>query len=468
MLLLLFFFFFFFFNIPHPNFTTSIAASAAIITHLPGFDGALPFHLETGYVTVDEEKGSEYFYYFVESERNPSEDPLLLWLIGGPYCSGFNAFASTFGPVRLFSDSNNSSSLPNLAYNPYAWTKISSIIFLDWPIGTGFAFSKNAEAYTSDDLLSSKQIYIFIKKWFEVYPHFVSNSFFVGGDSYGGKLVPVVVQEIVQGNEGCKQQLVNIKGFLMGNPIIQGQLNMKSQVTQAHRLGIISDELLMMIENNCAGNDYGHPDDAICSLNLRIFKEFLSEINEGNVVEPLCDKQPVRTKELVELNRFSMEYSTELIRMPSVTETMCAETPAVLADKWANNALTRKVLAIKEETVEKWLECRFDLNYTANIPSSAPSFCNLLARGYRALVYSGDHDLLSPYVGTLKWIKSLEFSKLEEWRSWHVGGQVAGYTVLFSNNLTFATVKGGSHTPADHLPMQCFAMFQRWISDEVL
>ncbi|KAL0924937.1 hypothetical protein M5K25_005798 [Dendrobium thyrsiflorum] len=71
--------------------------AAVNISHLPGFNGELPFRLETGYVTMDEESGAELFYYFVESERNPNEDPLLLWLIGGPGCSGFNALALDMG-----------------------------------------------------------------------------------------------------------------------------------------------------------------------------------------------------------------------------------------------------------------------------------------------------------------------------------------------------------------------------------
>jgi serine carboxypeptidase-like clade 1 len=38
-------------------------------------------------VTVDEENGAELFYYFIESERDPRRDPVLLWLTGGDRCS---------------------------------------------------------------------------------------------------------------------------------------------------------------------------------------------------------------------------------------------------------------------------------------------------------------------------------------------------------------------------------------------
>ena len=49
------------------------------------------------YVGVEEETGTELFYYLVESERSPGADPVLLWLTGGPRCSGFSAFAFEVG-----------------------------------------------------------------------------------------------------------------------------------------------------------------------------------------------------------------------------------------------------------------------------------------------------------------------------------------------------------------------------------
>ena len=50
------------------------------------------------YVSVDE---AELFYYFIESEGNPKEDPLLLWYSGGPGCSALNGLIYENGIISF-------------------------------------------------------------------------------------------------------------------------------------------------------------------------------------------------------------------------------------------------------------------------------------------------------------------------------------------------------------------------------
>ncbi|KAL2320070.1 hypothetical protein Fmac_029039 [Flemingia macrophylla] len=95
---------------------------------LPGFEGPLPFELQTGYIGLGErDDDMQVFYYFVKSENDPQNDPLILWLTGGPGCSPISALLFQFGPIAFDVDDldhyDETGTLPNLILRPHSWTK---------------------------------------------------------------------------------------------------------------------------------------------------------------------------------------------------------------------------------------------------------------------------------------------------------------------------------------------------------
>lgn len=73
---------------------------------------------------VDEQHGVQLFYYFVRSEKDPDGDPLLLWLSGGPGCSGISGLAYEVGPLQ-FDGQSYRGGFPTLLYRPETtWTKV--------------------------------------------------------------------------------------------------------------------------------------------------------------------------------------------------------------------------------------------------------------------------------------------------------------------------------------------------------
>ncbi|RHN72229.1 putative peptidase S10, serine carboxypeptidase, alpha/Beta hydrolase [Medicago truncatula] len=57
---------------------------------------------------------------------------------------------------------------------------------------------------------------------------------------------------------------------------------------------------------------------------------------------------------------------------------------------------------------------------------------NLSDKGYRSLIYSGDHDISIPFLDTQAWIRALNYSIVDDWRQWHTDDQVAGYSHNYS------------------------------------
>ncbi|WZZ72792.1 hypothetical protein YC2023_084162 [Brassica napus] len=104
--------------------------SGSIVKFLPGFEGPLPFELETGYIGIGEEEDIQLFYY-IKSENNPIEDPLLIWLNGGPGCSSLLGLLFEKGPLAFKFE-------------------VANILFLDQPVGSGFSYSRTPLDKTSD------------------------------------------------------------------------------------------------------------------------------------------------------------------------------------------------------------------------------------------------------------------------------------------------------------------------------
>ncbi|XP_048497287.1 serine carboxypeptidase-like 7 isoform X4 [Beta vulgaris subsp. vulgaris] len=448
---------------------TAISAfSPNIVKSIPGYPGDLPFYLETGYVGVGKDEEVKLFYYFIKSERDPERDPLMLWLTGGPGCSAFSGLVIEIGPLIF----NNSacdwhSKSPTFQLNPSSWTKVASIIFLDSPVGTGFSYATNPEGYYSDDITSSRHIYQFLTKWLADHAGFHNHPLYIAGDSYCGRIVPVVVQEIFQGNKVGFQPFMNLQGYILGNPLTWKEDEMKShsQLNYAHRVSLLSDELYESTITSCNGAYQDVDMDNInCTLNLQAISYNLDPLFDAHVLKPKCISD----------------------------KTWCQESIYGLLYNWANDIQVQAALHIQEGTKRYWIRCNKTLAYEYNVESTVGYHQNLTQEFIHVLIYRdeeehvkhlervlkllehcqcGDQDMKISYVGTLGWIKMLNISISEDWRPWFVNDQVAGYTTRFANdryNLTFATVKGAGHTAPEYKRAECFNMLMKWLESRPL
>ncbi|KAL8199461.1 hypothetical protein R6Q57_013029 [Mikania cordata] len=197
------------------------------------------------YVGVGENEDVQLFYYFIQSESDPNHDPLMLWITGGPGCSSISGLIYEIGPMQ-FEAMDYNGSFPNLILKPYSWTKMTSIIFLDVPVGSGFSYAKTAFASHSTDIQLCDQAYEFMRKWFKSHPEFLSNPFYIGGDSYSGLPIPIITQLISDGNICLYKRIIVDFGYLLGNPLTFPEED-NFKIRFSNGMGIISDDLYKCI-----------------------------------------------------------------------------------------------------------------------------------------------------------------------------------------------------------------------------
>ncbi|CAL4941338.1 unnamed protein product [Urochloa decumbens] len=448
-----------------------------VITHIKGFNGPLPFHLETGYVEVDEEHGVRLFYYFIESERKPAEDPLIIWITGGPGCSALSGLVFEIGPLK-FDVAGYTEGFPQLFYFKDAWTKISNVIFLDAPVGTGFSYARDDAGYNVTLTGLGRHLHTFLLKWLAEHQEFASNPLYIGGDSYSGYTVPVAAVDIANNNGDGHETRLNLKGYLVGNPGTDDRYEKGGKVPFLHGMGLISEEMYEAALQGCGGDFYNMPKQSStrCATALDAIDLVTADINPVHILERFCGlalRDPgvsifqghgggSGSRSL--LVRDNVEHPDFFSRRKLDLPVECRDNGYRLSYIWADDAEVRVALGIHEGSIGSWSRCRNLTHFRTDIHSVIPHHVNLTKAGYRALVYNGDHDLDMTFVGTQAWIRTLKYPIVSDWSPWHSNGQVAGFTRTYAYNLTYATVKGAGHTAPEYKPKECLDMLDRWMS----
>lgn len=121
---------------------------------------------------------------YVESESDPQNDPVVLWLNGGPGCSSMTGKLIELGPWRVNKQGR-------LSWFEQRWNKKANIIFMESPACVGFSYDDDNVCATSDDE-TAEHNYNAMKDFFVGWPELVDNKLYITGESYAGVYVPTL------------------------------------------------------------------------------------------------------------------------------------------------------------------------------------------------------------------------------------------------------------------------------------
>ncbi|KAF7137876.1 hypothetical protein RHSIM_Rhsim07G0231400 [Rhododendron simsii] len=456
---------------------------------LPGQPEGVDFDQYAGYVTVNQTAGRALFYYFVESPKNSSTNPLVLWLNGGPGCSslGYGAMEE-LGPFRVNSDGKT------LYRNKYSWNNVANVIFLESPAGVGFSYSNTSSDYkTVGDKRTAEDSYIFLVNWLERFPQYKNRDFYITGESYAGHYVPQLACTILSNNKITNQTVINLKGiavsssipcahfilgpivplcsdlpvipllrcqkycfqpihdhdiwFLLrtyhskiGNAYVDDSTTLQGTYDYYWTHALNSDETHAAITKNCdfvTGNLTRQ-----CIQYLDQGDEEVGDIDPYDIYAPLCNSSAPKTPSPGSVNNFdpcSDNYVISYLNLPEV----------------------KKALHAIKTT---WSPCSYKIQEWGDSPSTVlPTIKQLIASGIRLWVYSGDVDGVIPVTSSRYAINTFKLPVTNAWRAWYSNrDEVGGYVVEYEG-LVLATVRGAGHEVPSYQPERALAMISSYL-----
>ncbi|XP_073285111.1 serine carboxypeptidase-like 45 isoform X1 [Primulina huaijiensis] len=419
------------------------------IVTLPG-QPTVNFQQYSGYITIDQVQKRAFFYYFVEAETEPDSKPLVLWLNGGPGCSSLGAGAfSEHGP---FKPSGNI-----LVKNDYSWNKEANMIYLESPAGVGFSYSTNKSYYKSvDDEMTAKDNLVFLENWFDKFPEYKNRDFYISGESYAGHYVPQLANLIVQ-----SKAEINLKGIAIGNPLLEFNTDFNSRAEYLWSHGLLSDaayhEFTFVCNYSQIRRQYQNGAlTPVCSRVIRLVSAEIGKfIDSYDVTLDVCLSSVLGQSKV--LNQLQQDE-------PKIDVCVEDETDVYLNRKDVQKAFHANLIG-----VNKWSICSDVLHYYfQDLETPTIGILGSLVKSkIRVLVYSGDQDSVLPLTGTRTLVnnlaKEMGLNTTVSYSAWFEGRQVGGWTQIYGDFLSFATIRGASHEAPYSQPKRSLVLFGSFV-----
>ncbi|KAI3869109.1 hypothetical protein MKX03_006126 [Papaver bracteatum] len=427
------------------------------ISSLPG-QPQVSFSQFSGYVTVNKTHGRALFYWLTEATNDPDRRPLVLWLNGGPGCSSIAYGASEeIGPFRI----NKTGS--SLYRNKHSWNKVANILFLESPAGVGYSYTnKSSDLKDSGDERTAQDALVFMIKWISRFPQYKHRDFYISGESYAGHYVPQLAKKIHDYNKARQEPFISLKGFIVGNAVIDNYFDSLGTVTYWWSHSMISDHTYQSIISGCNFTIIDNSPSCDAAISYAMNHEF-GYIDQYSIYTPACravltasnyTTQNIRFKNTLLRRRVSgydpctENYAESYYNRPEVQKAMHANSTGI-PYKWT---------ACSDLLIKNWKDSQF---------SMLPIYKELIAAGLRIWVFSGDTDSVVPVTATRFALNHLNLTIKTRWYPWYSSGQVAGWTEVYKG-LTFATIKGAGHEVPLFQPKIAFNLFRAFIAGKEL
>ncbi|XP_054156977.1 lysosomal protective protein-like [Oppia nitens] len=427
------------------------------ITDLPGIPKGVTFKQYSGYLNAS--KGRHLFYWLVESQTDPANAPVVLWLNGGPGCSSMFGMLTENGPFRVNSDGKT------LEIHNHSWNSVANIIYLEAPVSVGFSYDENTNKPKNTDNSTAVDNYLALESFFLKFPHLKKNPFYITGESYAGIYIPMLAKEIF-----TRKSTINLKGVGIGNGLLL-ETQSKRQRSQSDYYfelghGLVTTYSYEALIENCCDCPAGQPQH-VCTLShapnkTKCASTHVESVGYGpnpyniyDVCAPDINMQQV-------FNKYYRNAYTKTKSMPVNFNIGAnkADCPKDGHYEFMNTDAVRKALHVRENS-GTWRGCGGSYS-----DFGTPQDHNLLQlinefKLERTVVYNGNWDTVCDFISDQQFVDGLGYKQIGTYKTWfREDGFVGGFVKHFEKSLSFVVVRGAGHmVPADQ-PEAALHMFK--------
>lgn len=384
----------------------------------------------SGYFTVNKLFDSNLFFWFFV---NPNiEEPVLLWLQGGPGASSLFGLFEENGPFIVRDE--------RIKTRVFTWTKTHSMLYIDSPVGSGYSFTKGG--YAKNETIIGLHLYEALLQFFTLFPEYQKNSFYISGESYAGKYIPTLAYTI-HNNNPCAKVKINLQGLAIGNGWVD-PINQYQYAEYLYQIGLLDQHDAAVFKK--------FEDLALQYIKTKQWKKAYDTFHD------LLDDDNSLFKNLT---GFANYYNL-----------LCAANFSIATESFARFVQrpdTRRSIHVGNVS--------FGINSTVVEDNLAEDFYQSVAdwlsemlNYYRVMIYTGQLDIIVPYPLTENYLSHLKFTGAAEYRNatrhqWMIDGQLAGY-VKFAGNLTEVLVRNAGHMVPKDQPVVALNLITRFTHRE--
>ncbi|XP_047335701.1 serine carboxypeptidase-like [Impatiens glandulifera] len=395
-----------------------------------------------GYYRLPHTRDARMFYLFFESRKNKRRDPVVIWLTGGPGGTCFMPMFYENGPYHI---TNNNS----LIWNDFGWDQVSNLIYVDQPIGTGFSYSSHNSDFRNEQEGVSKDLYDFLQAFFAEHPQYLRNDFYIAGESYAGHTIPVLASRIQNGNRNRDGAHINLKGFAIGDGLVDAAIQHKAMPEYAKSVNLITESQAMEVSRlipacerdaaRCNARRGGGGDSCIDAHSscTAIFDGIMRLIGYRNFYD-------IR-KRCVSNGCYDFSYMEHIMNDGSVKEAL--------------GVGNMNFVSVNRNVYNAFLK-DFVRNYGGRIPP-------LLDDGIKVLIYAGEYDLICNWIGNYWWVREMNWSGQRQFNGasptpYVVDGDLKGQLIEYGP-LSFLKVLDSGHMVPMDQPQAALEMLERWM-----